>query len=377
MAQKTNSYLQNIISLDVQQLCINKVHGEINFLNSYQRFAYVQNWAKRLEKCEAYLNSDEYFDGSFIKNFLDEFYSLHYKIKNFSPTHHETKVLIVELRDKIEQEVKDLYDKNYDKMSHEVILAELTYKLKKADEILAKFGNAKDTTEIKSDISKYSSELKNELFGEHDKIKTEISNLKAARASENLSTHFSNYAKKIGEEIEGKKKDEMDKKKDSWWRKLKPAIFPIGIKGKIRVLRLFNYAIPIIFVVCIILLSKLSGLEIISLERENLIELGIFFSVMMSLLFSHLKSATRDLNILKNSKESYEHRAKVAETFIAFLASESKSESKDETTKSEMAKQAAIAMFQRVPSGYLTKDQIEPISHPLTEILLKHSDRKT
>jgi hypothetical protein len=36
-----------------------------------------------------------------------------------------------------------------------------------------------------------------------------------------------------------------------------------------------------------------------------------------------------------------------------------------------MAKQAAIAMFQRVPSGYLTKDQIEPISHPLTEILLK------
>jgi hypothetical protein len=89
------------------------------------------------------------------------------------------------------------------------------------------------------------------------------------------------------------------------------------------------------------------------------------------LVFHHLKSATRDLNIIKNSKESYEHRAKVAETFIAFLASESKSESKDETTKSEMAKQAAIAMFQRVPSGYLTKDQIEPISHPLTEILLK------
>ena len=110
-----------------------------------------------------------------------------------------------------------------------------------------------------------------------------------------------------------------------------------------------------------------------SLEKQTLIELAIFFSVTMSLLFSHLKSATRDLNILKNSKESYEHRAKVAETFIVFLASESNKpkEDKDETTKSEMAKQAAIAMFQRVPSGYLTKDQIEPISHPLTEILLK------
>ena len=108
------------------------------------------------------------------------------------------------------------------------------------------------------------------------------------------------------------------------------------------------------------------------LEKQTLIELAIFFSVTMSLLFSHLKSATRDLNILKNSKESYEHRAKVAETFIALLASESK-EDKDDITKSEMAKQAAIAMFQRIPSGYLTKDQIEPISHPLMEILLKQS----
>ena len=87
----------------------------------------------------------------------------------------------------------------------------------------------------------------------------------------------------------------------------------------------------------------------------------------MSLVFYHLKLATRDLNIAKNAKESYEHRAKVAETFIAFLASESK----DEIAKSKMSKQAAIAMFQRVPSGYLTKDQIEPISHPLAEILLK------
>jgi hypothetical protein len=83
--------------------------------------------------------------------------------------------------------------------------------------------------------------------------------------------------------------------------------------------------------------------------------------------FLPLKSTIRDLNILKNAKESHEHRAKVAETFIAFLSSEGK----DEIAKAEMAKQAAIAMFQRVPSGYLTKDQIEPISHPLAEILLK------
>jgi hypothetical protein len=66
---------------------------------------------------------------------------------------------------------------------------------------------------------------------------------------------------------------------------------------------------------------------------------------------------------MRNAKEL----AKVAETFVAFLASETK----DEITKSEMAKQAAIAMFQRVPNGYLTKDQIEPINHPLAEILIK------
>jgi len=208
------------------------------------------------------------------------------------------------------------------------------------------------------DPEAYKTKLKQEAKTLADELKTEVKSLKAARATENLSTHFSDYAKKIGEEIEGKKKD-------SGWSKFLSIIFPIGIKGKIRVLRFFNYAIPIIFVAGVISFKE-------PLEKQTLIELAIFFSVTMSLLFSHLKSATRDLNILKNSKESYEHRAKVAETFIALLASESK-EDKDDITKSEMAKQAAIAMFQRIPSGYLTKDQIEPISHPLMEILLKQS----
>ena len=168
-------------------------------------------------------------------------------------------------------------------------------------------------------------------------IGTEIFNLKSARATENLSTHFAKHSESYDEQIKN------------------------GLRT-VFILRIVNYVLPLLgFIGLLAFVCKMGKID------QSLIPIFILFSVAMSLVFHHLKSATRDLNILKNSKESYEHRAKVGETFVALLASESK----DETTKSEMAKQAAIAMFQRVPSGYLTKDQIEPISHPLTEILLK------
>jgi hypothetical protein len=349
MAQETYTLLENIINLDVEKLCLDPRLSSFKFENCIENFNKAQLQAKKFKEFE--VDSSELFLVENVARFFKEIFEITKEIKNFDPTSQFQNPEYH--KEQISTKLQNNFKSYRTTIAQALSFAELTYKLKKADEILAKFGNAKDTTEIKSNLSKYSSELKSELVGEHDKIKNEISNLKAAQASKNLSTHFSEYAKKIGEEIEGEKKD-------SGWSKFQSIIFPIGIKGKIRVLRIFNYAIPIIFVAGVILFREI-------LEKQTLIELAIFFSVTMSLLFSHLKSATRDLNIQKNSKESYEHRAKVAETFIAFLASEEK----DETTKSEMAKQAAIAMFQRVPSGYLTKDQIEPISHPLTEILLK------
>jgi hypothetical protein len=168
MAQKTSPYLENIISLDVQQLCHDRGHGEINFLDCSKRFAKVKNWAERLEKCEANLDSGEYFSGNFIENFLRELHSLSGEIKNFNPTRQEI-ARSSELRDEIAQKVKDYFNTHYDKMSHEVILAELAYNLKKADEALAKFENAKDVTKIKNTLSEHSSELKKELVDESEK----------------------------------------------------------------------------------------------------------------------------------------------------------------------------------------------------------------
>ncbi len=340
MNQEIYPYLEQIINFDGE-----KLFGKQEFYQELNIFKEVKKWAVEFKELNLSFDSTDYFSESDVKIIEEAFKTFHYHFLNCS-----------EKKEGSKEELLEFCKKNKD----EIIVK------KRSLSLLRKLENI--------DPEAYKTKLKQEAKTLADELKTEVKSLKAARAAENLSDHFSTYAKKIGEEIDGKKKEEVDKKKDSWSSKFQPIIFPIGIKGKIRVLRLFNYTIPIIFVVCVISFPYLYY-DKKALEKQALIELGIFFSVMMSLLFSHLKSATRDLNILKNSKESYEHRAKVAETFIAFLASESTKpkEDKDETTKSEMAKQAAIAMFQRVPSGYLTKDQIEPISHPLMEILLKQS----
>ncbi len=323
MNQELHPYLEQIINFDGE-----KLFGDEEFYQELKIFREVKKWAVEFKELNSAFNLTDYFSESDVRIIGNAFRTFYYYFTGNRTRESKEELLV-------------FYEKNKD---------EITIK-KRSLLLFRKLENL--------DPEAYKTKLKQEAKTLADELKTEVNSLRAARASENLSTHFSDYAKKIGEEIEGKKKD-------SWRIKLQSIIFPIGIKGKIRVLRIFNYAIPVIFVAGVISFKE-------SLEKQTLIELAIFFSVTMSLLFSHLKSATRDLNILKNSKESYEHRAKVAETFIAFLASEStkSKEDKDETTKSEMAKQAAIAIFQRVPSGYLTKDQIEPISHPLMEILLK------
>jgi hypothetical protein len=328
MNQELHPYLEQIINFDGE-----KLFGNEEFYQELKIFKEVKKWAVEFNELNSAFDLTDYFSESDVKMIAQAFSTFNYHFIRSSDKQEKSK-----------EDLLSFYEENKDEIT-----------IKKRNLLLfRKLENL--------DPEAYKTKLKQEAKTLADELKTEVNSLRAARATENLSTHFSDYAKKIGEEIEGKKKD-------SWWSKfqsiIQSIIFPIGIKGKIRVLRIFNYAIPVIFVAGVISFKEI-------LEKQTLIELAIFFSVTMSLLFSHLKSATRDLNILKNSKESYEHRAKVAETFIAFLASESK----DEITKSEMAKQAAIAMFQRVPSGYLTKDQIEPISHPLTEILLKQKITK-
>jgi hypothetical protein len=104
-------------------------------------------------------------------------------------------------------------------------------------------------------------------------------------------------------------------------------------------------------------------------EQGGLLTVSYFHVKLSKTRMSKLTKANRN-ECTKNSfwrMRNAKELAKVAETFVAFLTSETK----DEITKSEMAKQAAIAMFQRVPNGYLTKNQIEPINHPLAEILIK------
>jgi hypothetical protein len=244
-------------------------------------------------------------------------------------------------KNQISEEIKRSYEKFRPEMEKVLISAKIAHQSKILDEKLSKIDAVKDVSEIKKSLSGHQSELKKDLSSEHEKIRLEILSLKEAQATKSFSEYFSKHS-------------------ESYDVPIKSAV------AEAKLLRIVNYLLPFFALVALAIVYLINKHNK-DFDPKSLIPFFVLFSVPMSLVFYHLKSATRDLNIAKNAKESYEHRAKVAETFIAFLASESE----DKIAKSEMAKQAAIAMFQRVPSGYLTRDQIEPISHPLAEILLK------
>jgi small-conductance mechanosensitive channel len=142
-------------------------------------------------------------------------------------------------------------------------------------------------------------------------IGTEIFNLKSARATENLSTHFAKHSESYDEQIKN------------------------GLRT-VFILRIVNYVLPLLGFIGLVFFHLNKGII-----DQSFIPIFILFSVAMSLVFHHLKSAMRDLNILKNSKESYEHRAKVGETFVALLASESK----DETTNLKWQNKPQLQCF--------------------------------
>lgn len=332
--QQIANYMDEIIKLDVEGVLLDRKFGDHNFKDCIGIFRKAQEWAIYLKNCDHFdVSSEKYFDSSIIIRFFESVFREIEQIRSFDPINHRYD------RDQIINRIRNSFG-----ISREIEKAlsflRLVDKEKILDEKLAKVGAAKDISASKKALTDHAAELKVGLVSEREKILSEILSLKEAQAAKSFSEYFSNHSASYDKPI----------------RKM---------VRRVRRLRVANYTLPLValgFIAC-----KQSDCFKSEVNFLNYLPILVLFSVFMSLVFYHLKSTTRDLNILKNAKESHEHRAKVAETFIAFLASQEK----DEIAKAEMAKQAAIAMFQRVPSGYLTKDQIEPISHPLAEILLK------
>jgi hypothetical protein len=335
MTQETFPNLENIISLNIQEICLDRKLGVLNFQDCVDPLKKIRDWAEKFKNLNVDPSLDEHWNGPVITKFFTEIFQFCQEIKIFDPT--ETGYNAKYRRDEISQKLRTAYNNSRQQIAQAMLFAEMISKLRIADEKLVKIDAAKDVSKIKKSLLDYSDGLNMELSEEYKNIKDEISSLKSAQATDNLSQHFSKHSKSYDAPIK------------------------TGLK-KVLILRSVNYCLPVIaFASIASLICVKGGID------KSFIPIAALFSIGMSLVFYHLKQVTRDLNILRNAKESYEHRAKVAETFVAFLTSETK----DEITKSEMAKQAAIAMFQRVPNGYLTKDQIEPINHPLAEILIK------
>ncbi len=330
-----NLLLDNIAAWNVEELLLDRRFGDFNFQDCVEIFQRAKTWAIDLRKYGPNSDSGNFFSPETVSKFFREINEGAENIKIFQPTSQANPG---QGRKQISEEIKRSYDSFCPEMERVMIFEKVAHQSKILDEKLSKIDAAKDVSEIKKSLSGHQSELKKDLSSEHEKIRLEILSLKEAQATKGFSEYFSKHS-------------------ESYNAPIKSAV------AEAKLLRIMNYLLPFFTLVALVILHQPEK----DFDSKSLIPFFVLFSVLMSLVFYHLKSATRDLNIAKNAKESYEHRAKVAETFIAFLASESK----DEIAKSEMAKQAAIAMFQRVPSGYLTKDQIEPISHPLAEILLK------
>lgn len=333
--QFNNSLVDKIAAWNVEELLLDRRFGDFNFQDCVEIFQIAKTWAIDLRKYGPNSDSGNFFSPETVSKFFREINEGAENIKIFQPT---SQVNPGQGRNQISEEIKRSYDSFCPEMERVMIFGKVAHQSKILDEKLSKIDAAKDVSEIKKSLSGHQSELKKDLSSEHEKIRLEILSLKEAQATKSFSEYFSKHS-------------------ESYNAPIKSAV------AEAKLLRVINYLLPFFTLVVLLIFFLVKN----DFDLKSLIPFFVLFSVLMSLVFYHLKSATRDLNIAKNAKESYEHRAKVAETFIAFLASESK----DKIAKSEMAKQAAIAMFQRVPSGYLTKDQIEPISHPLAEILLK------
>lgn len=193
---------------------------------------------------------------------------------------------------------------------------------------------------------------------ELDRKKVEFTKEKAEQDSKNQATkqYSINLAKFFGDEIErlaGKSGLPRsftpcnDKEKSSEIEKL---------ESKVCWLRTLVYAIPVLAMFCAFLCENLQS------NWHFWLALFSFFAISSY----HLTQSIRESNVLKSMAASYRHRYIVAETFASFVDNIAKThpEMKDIITK-----EAALAMFKRDSTGYLSKNQIEPSNTPVQEII--------
>ncbi len=185
-------------------------------------------------------------------------------------------------------------------------------------------------------------------------IEQKKAELKQQKSELKVSKDWHEYFEDRVEEI----KDEIDPFQKT---KLKKCNNLLGIKGKIFWLRFLIYLFPLV--------SAYVGYGIINDDKHEIgpihYELAVSMLLIISILSYHLKHSLRELNILKQMRSSYLHRAIVAKTFQSLVATDHFKDEKGDI----VVKEAALAMFKRESQGYLSKDQLEPSNTPIQDVV--------
>jgi len=138
------------------------------------------------------------------------------------------------------------------------------------------------------------------------------------------------------------------------------------LERKVLWLRVLVYAIPA-GTIGLILYSRHCEPCASEAWQSNALDWHFWLALFSLFLVSsyHLTQSIRELNVLKNMAASYRHRYIVAKTFISFVdnIANTHADMKDSVTK-----EAALAMFKRDSSGYLSKNQMEPSNTPVQEV---------
>lgn len=334
--------IQKLIDTDTEKLCVDEVRlGRNDFKNLLESFQIAKKWAQEFKNNDIYqtLDGDE---RALVHEFFDKFSKFIDAINNFHPANlddHNKQ----NQRANIEQSVKTYYTKTRERMRP--IISHIQG-LPKAGQLA--YPEYSQLLLRLTEVEKENKDMKNII---EDINRKESSN----KFHEHFEGRFNDLSKMTG------------------WRSF--------LSIKIFLLRVVAYLIPVFSLICGVVrmmeknkvvetVKSVSATNINEVKKVsnvvvfNWSEVPIYLAVLVIflLVLQHLRNATREMSILKNLRESYGHRSKVAETLPGFLGLS------DNDVKLEMAKEAAIAMFQRIPSGYLTKDQIEQSHLPIQEI---------
>jgi hypothetical protein len=200
-----------------------------------------------------------------------------------------------------------------------------------------------------------------------EKAKAEAEAKVAAKETEKSSDKLAKFFEEEVERIAGKnglprscasRNDEEKEEKPSEIEKLEEKVFW---------LRILVYAIPAL-TIALILFSRHCETCFSEAWQSSYSDWHFWAALSLFFIISsyHLTQSIRELNVLKNMAASYRHRQIVAKTFASFVDNIAKThpEMKDIVTK-----EAALAMFKRDSSGYLSKNQMEPSNTPVQEVV--------